>query len=75
MYTDNIPDRQERSLVLTNITFSVISCWFSFVLVFLDNFKTERLQVMSFFVTFNANFYKLVGRICSFFPPPLSHIE
>ena len=66
-----LQDRPERSLVVTNITLSVISCWFSFVLVFillyLVKFKTERLQVMWFFLTFKANFYKLVGRICSFF--------
>ena len=62
---------QERSLVVTNITLSVISCWFSFVLLFillyLVKFKTERFQVMWFFLTFKANFYKLVGGICSFF--------
>ena len=74
MYTDNIPDRQERSLVVTNITLSLISCWFSFVFVFLDNFKTERLQVMWFFVTFNANFYKLIGRICSFFSTAIKEL-
>ena len=44
----------------------ILRCLLSVVGLYRVKFQTERLQVMWFFLTFKANFYKLVGRIRSF---------